>query len=293
MKNSQETESLPTVGGLRRRLTLTLQPVWGDEAQPIVRALLEETLGLDLTGLILSADKVVSPSDMEALGSMTERLLGGEPLQYVLGHTAFCGLDVAVRRGVLIPRPETEQLVEWVARETDQPSPRIADIGTGSGCIALALKSMIEKSTVVAADVSEEALTVARGNALRLGLDVEFRHADILTASSDDLGSPFDIVVSNPPYVMMKEKVDMMSHVVDHEPSLALFVPDDDPLLFYRRIATLCREGMLRRGGRLFFEINEALGPETAHVLEALGYEGVEVRADYTGRPRMARALLG
>ena len=293
MNNSQETEGRPTLGSLRRLLARRLAPVWADEAQPIARALLEEEFSMDLTGLVLNAARPVTPAEEASLEEKVGRLMRGDPLQYVVGHASFCGLEIGVRGGVLIPRPETEQLVSWVAQELRGDSPSVLDIGTGSGCIALALKSIASRATVVGLDKSDEALALARENALRLGLDVDFRKADILSPAPPEAGRAYDVVVSNPPYVCIKEKKDMASHVVDHEPHMALFVPDDDPLLFYRAIASKCAEGLLRKGGRLFFELNEAYGAETARMLSSMGFGGVELRDDFAGRSRMARALLG
>ncbi len=269
------------------------------EAAALARMVFEERFGMSQTDLLLGKDSNLSANDRTELHNIVVRLLKNEPIQYVLGQTVFCGLTIGVGPGVLIPRPETAELVEWVAAQyagllpessgsalrcSSLPPPRVLDIGTGSGCIALALAS--RGFRVEAWDVSEEALTIARGNAERLGLDVLFERKDILQIGAVE--SRYDLIVSNPPYVCQREALDMERNVLDHEPSLALFVPDDDPLLFYRTIARFARTALVP-GGQLFFEINRAYGPETAEILRQQGFCDVEVRQDQFGNDRMAR----
>lgn len=278
-----------TLGELRRELTKSLTDAMGHEGTATARALLCDRLGLDLTELLLRDTETLSEPIAEEMRGMAKRISEGEPLQYVTGQAYFCGLSLSVGSGVLIPRPETEELAEWVAERIKvMGSKRILDIGTGSGCIALSVKSMAPETDVTGIDVSDKALERAQRNASITGLDVSFSKADILTATVQDIGT-YDIVVSNPPYVRECERADMSRNVLEHEPELALFVSDDDPLIFYRRIAELCRSGALTDGGELFFEINEAFGNETVAMLADMGFAEIELRNDFTGRPRMTR----
>ena len=219
---------------------------------------------------------------------MLSRLQKNEPIQYVLGKETFCGLDFEVDSNVLIPRPETRELVEWiVADRKSSASSHILDIGTGSGCISISLAKFLQGSKVEAWDISQGALDVARRNAQRNGVEVLFRHQDVLDALPG--GAIYDVIVSNPPYITEKEKLDMEANVLDWEPSTALFVPDADPLLFYRKIAELGLS-MLKTGGALYFEINRAYGQETISMLESLNYSQIELRKDEWGNDRMIKA---
>lgn len=224
-------------------------------------------------------------------------LVAGRPLQYVLGYTEFCGLRIGVREGVLIPRPETEELVSWIVSEAGHAR-RILDIGTGSGCIALALKEHLPNAAVFGADISDEALAIARDNADALHLDVSFRRADALAHESPCEQSPlaesleqvfgdgFNIIVSNPPYIPLPERAEMRPNVTEWEPGTALFVPEENPLLFYRAIARSGKR-MLTPGGRLFFEVHERYATETSDLLRAEGYVDVALRNDFNDKPRM------
>ena len=219
---------------------------------------------------------------------MIRRLKKNEPIQYIIGVESFCGLTFEVNPSVLIPRPETQELVGWIAGDCEgKEACRILDIGTGSGCIPVSLAHRLPKAEVESWDISEDALQVARRNAERNGVEVLFRQKDVLKASPDE--ARYDVIVSNPPYIAEKEKVDMEANVLDWEPSIALFVPDEDPLLFYRKIAQLgC--SMLKEGGALYFEINRAYGQETIQMLEAMGYKEIELRKDSWGNDRMMKA---
>lgn len=271
---------------LRRRAAEILKPAMGEETPAAERALICGAWRWTLTDLALHQQDLVDEERVEQILDMANRMARHEPLQYVVGHCDFCGIEMASAPGALIPRPETEQLVEAVVEWAEgRKGLRAMDIGTGSGCIAASLSEMLVEPKVVAVDVSDEALAVARQNVS--GRRVELRKVDILTANVDELGE-YDIVVSNPPYVMQKEREAMEANVLDYEPGLALFVPDDDPLIFYRRIATLCRGGLLARGGALFFEINEALGTEMSAMLSGMGFADVEIRKDYLGKDRIA-----
>lgn len=243
-----------------------------DEARALARWVVEET------------------NEPEEAARAIERLLRHEPVQYVFGHTLWNGLDLKVTPATLIPRPETAELVE---KTTHHPSPithlKVLDIGTGSGCIAIAIKKAHPEWEVTGIDISAEAIEVARENAVRNGVEVAFEVADIFSkvilesAISNQL---FDIVVSNPPYICEKEKNSMESNVLDYEPGTALFVPDEDPLLFYRRIAEL------KAGRFLFFEINEAYGAEVAQLLCEKGYTDVQIIQDMYGKDRIVTCRM-
>ena len=223
--------------------------------------------------------------DATALEQAAERLRSGEPMQYILGRTDFFGRDFEVDSRVLIPRPETEELVERIRRR-ERNARRILDVGTGSGCIAITLALELPTAAVSAIDLSTDALAVARHNAERLGAQVDFRQGDALGPFRTLFDEPFDVVVSNPPYVPESDRLTMHRNVLEHEPALALFVPDEDPLRFYRAIA---REGLtlLRAGGALYFEIYHALAAEMVHLVEEMGYEEVTIFNDLQDKPRM------
>lgn len=238
--------------------------------------------------LIEGAEVVEIPQ----LESKVKELSQGRPVQYVIGHSEFCGLDIEVREGVLIPRPETEELVAWVIEKAaDIERPRILDVCTGSGCIALALAARVGKASVVAVDISDEALTIARCNAERLQLGVEFIKDDALAHLPNIADRKFDIVVSNPPYIPISERESMHVNVVNFEPDIALFVADDDPLIFYREIAVTAKH-ILADNGYLLFEIHQPLAQQTVNMLRELGYDAVELRNDCFDKPRMICSQL-
>ncbi len=220
------------------------------------------------------------------LGDVAEQLSAGRPVQYIIGKTEFCGEEFTVREGVLIPRPETEELVMW-AREVSKefPSPRILDLCTGSGCIAIALKKLIPAATVTAIDLSAEALAIAQENATKLGADVRFLADDVLKGVPQLGDKQFDIIVSNPPYIPISEREAMHINVTNFEPAMALFVEDSDPLIFYREIARIAKSRLSDRGA-LLFEIHELLADETLQMLQKEGFEA-ELRHDFLNKPRM------
>lgn len=263
---------------LRRQLS-TCYPE--REAHAVALRVLEDAFGVSRTDVYADKVKDFSPEEELRLRHIAERLTAGEPLQYVLGEAEFCGRMFKVAPGVLIPRPETEELVSLVEQQASGRC-RILDAGTGSGCIAVSLALLLPEAEVQAWDISPEALAVARSNADRLGAKVDFRLCDILTARPDEC---FDIVVSNPPYVCERERADMTPQVLEHEPSLALFVPDDDPLRFYRALAALSSH-CLKPGGLLAVEINEAYGAETADLFSLSGLVDVQTLLDAFGKPR-------
>lgn len=245
---------------------------------------MEVRFGLSQTDLLLCKDTLLSADERKELENIVQRLLQREPVQYILGQEVFCGHVFHVEPGVLIPRPETAELVRWVA-EAVPSGVSLLDIGTGSGCIAISLALMGYEATAM--DVSPDALRIAQGNADALGARVDFVLQDILHPSPTD--RQWDVIVSNPPYVCQSEAADMEDNVLLHEPSLALFVPDQDPLLFYRSIALYGLDHLLP-GGWLFFEINRAYARETADMLGGYGYQQVVCRQDQFGNPRMVCA---
>ena len=258
-----------------------------EEARQMAKMLLMHHLSLSSTGLVLAADRPVNASTILSIDQQVERLLTHEPIQYILGTAHFYGLDFAVNPSVLIPRPETEELVDWIVKENSLAKPAILDIGTGSGCIATTLKHQIPHAQVEGWDISSDALAVATQNAISIGVDVAFRQVDILSYKPSST-IHYDIIASNPPYVRELEKQQMNNNVLDHEPHLALFVSNNDPLLFYRTIAQKAKV-MLKPGGMLYFEINEYLGREMMEMLAGLGYEAI-LKQDLQGKDRMIRA---
>ena len=265
-----------------------LQPYYtAEEVSALSRIVCCDLLGQAPTDYYLGKDIVLSPKKEQELEDILQRLSRFEPLQYIEGRTLFLGREFWVAPGVLIPRPETEELVELMLKEIPADA-RILDVGTGSGCIAISLAKELPDALVTAWDVSPEALSVARVNARKLQANVRFVECDVLACQVDEVGL-YDVIVSNPPYVTEAEKADMEPNVLQWEPSLALFVPDDDPLRFYRRIAVLGRD-MLADGGRLYFEINRAYGREMVEMLRTMGYVRVRVEKDLSQNDRFVIA---
>lgn len=265
-----------------------LQPYYtAEEVSALSRIVCCDLLGQAPTDYYLGKDIALSPKKEQELEDILQRLSRFEPLQYIEGRTLFLGREFWVAPGVLIPRPETEELVELMLKEIPADA-RILDVGTGSGCIAISLAKELPDALVTAWDVSPEALSVARVNARKLQANVRFVECDVLACQVDEVGL-YDVIVSNPPYVTEAEKADMEPNVLQWEPSLALFVPDDDPLRFYRRIAVLGRD-MLADGGRLYFEINRAYGREMVEMLRTMGYVGVRVEKDLSQNDRFVIA---
>jgi release factor glutamine methyltransferase len=237
----------------------------------------------------LLAETDFLPDQQQQIDSIIERLKKYEPIQYILGETEFFGLPFRVNGNVLIPRPETEELVELILEENDLPAFHVLDIGTGSGAIAVALAKHMKSADVSAWDISHKALDIAALNSKINSVTVSFRQVDVLSGYPQD--KKFDIIVSNPPYVLENEKKSMEQNVLDYEPHVALFVPDDDPLLFYERIAGIAKE-LLNAGGKLYFEINQAKGEEVADMLTEKGFPDVAIFQDLSKKDRMVRALL-
>ena len=258
-----------------------------DEIAALTRIIAIELLGVSQMAFYLKDDIPLTAEQQTLFDNAIERLKKQEPIQYILGYSDFCGLRFKVTPATLIPRPETSELVEWIASEATG-NESILDIGTGSGCIAISLAHKLPQSKVTAWDISTDALAVATENSKANGCAVAFEEVDILAYKPT--GEQFDIIVSNPPYIKENEKPAMHSNVLDWEPHTALFVPDSDPLLFYRAIA---EKGMqiLKPGGRLYFEINRAHGKETMEMLVSLGYTEIELRKDFAENDRMIRAV--
>ena len=258
------------------------------EALALAKMLLVEVFGFSTLELYGGKDKEFSEKHRSVLTEMIRRLQKNEPIQYIIGIESFFGLTFEVNPNVLIPRPETQELVSWIIEDyQSDDSVRILDIGTGSGCIPISLGKQLSKAEVESWDISEGALEVASRNCVRNGVKVLLRQKDVLKATPE--GNLYDVIVSNPPYITNKEKVEMESNVLDWEPSLALFVPDEDPLLFYRKIAQLGCD-ILKEGGSLYFEINRAYGEETILMLKELGYAQIELKKDSWGNDRMIKA---
>lgn len=258
------------------------------EARAVARMLIEEKFGLSFADIICGGVEALSDAGTQWLEAAVERLEQGEPIQYVLGWAWFCGLRFGVKPGVLIPRPETEWLVDTVCADSSAQNARklrVLDIGTGSGCIALSIKQRLSEAYVEAWDISPEALAIAADNARSLDLDVAFRQHDALSLTPD--ADAWDVIVSNPPYICQRERADMSPNVLNHEPSTALFVPDTDPLLFYRAI-TRYAVGSLRSGGRLLFECNTLYAADTARMMSDEGINATEVHDDCFDKPRFA-----
>lgn len=284
------------------------------EAQAIVRTVLDALFGMSLTDICLGKVTQLSADDTTRLEKIMQRLEKSEPVQYVLGSEWFAGRLFDVAPGVLIPRPETEDLVKWTCDEAKEkekednskeergkeekevpekgeeaPHPSILDIGTGSGCIAITVALALPQARVTAWDISTDALAIAAGNAHRLGASVRFEHQDALSAPDDE--ERWDVIVSNPPYICDRERADMSDNVLSYEPELALFVPDSDPLLFYRAIARYASKA-LKPGGRLLFETNTAYAHEVAQAMANEGFTAIEVRNDCFGKPRMVKGAF-
>lgn len=260
------------------------------EAESFFTIALEELKGWKRTDLALNHDAELSGDEIEKWNAVLSQLAEQQPIQYIFGKAHFYGLEFTVNENTLIPRPETEELVEWIINDNHVKGQlSVLDIGTGSGCIAISLAKNLGDASVSAIDVSEGALAVAKENAEHNKVEVNFILKDILIAET--LPQQFDIIVSNPPYVRNLEKAEIKDNVLKYEPHLALFVEDNDPLLFYRKIVLLAK-GHLSPNGRLYFEINQYLGSETTAMLEEYGFKDVTLRKDIYGNDRMIAARI-
>lgn len=281
-----------------------------DEAKAIARWMLDIRFGLSLTDIVCGKLDELTDAEQSELERMMQRLESGEPVQYVTGTTEFYGRQFHVEPGVLIPRPETEELCRWVIEERRREGEyQVLDVGTGSGCIAITLALEMKEAKVTAWDISDKALTIAQKNAEALGAEVAFEKRDALNLNHGDRHSDlrcatiiepvpmihpvpmiqWDVIVSNPPYVCEKEAAEMERHVLEHEPHLALFVPDDDPLRFYRAIAKYGQK-TLKPNGLLYFELNPLYASETELMVRELGYAETEIKLDMFGKQRFLKA---
>ena len=258
------------------------------EAESFFYLILEDKHKLRQIDLALNHDLAFSEDDLIVLNLLLNQLKKEVPIQYLLGKTNFYGLDFEVNENVLIPRPETEELVEWIISENSKNNKsktiKILDIGTGSGCIAISLAKNIPNAEVFAIDVSADALSMAKKNAKNNNVEITFLLQSIL--ETDDLKQDFDIIVSNPPYVRNLEKQEIKKNVLDYEPHLALFVEDNDALVFYQKIGKLAQKNLLQNG-QLYFEINQYLGTEMTNLLEKMNFKNIELRQDIYGNNRM------
>lgn len=281
------------LGELQPLMVMQLREVYPpQEAAAMAKSLLMHITGLSPGEMVLEKKRRLTESEMNFLQRAIKRLKRHEPLQYITGSAFFHGFEFRVAPGVLIPRPETEELLEWVVSEYGHQNKKleVLDIGTGSGCIAISLKKKIPRAILHAIDFSPEALEVARDNAARLQADVTFDQLDILDEDARENLGRYDIIVSNPPYVTLGDQEEMDANVLDHEPDLALFVSEDDPLRFYREIVSF---GLLHLnpGGKIFFECNESNAGDVVDLLNATEYGQVVLRRDMQGKNRLVSGI--
>lgn len=273
---------------LWRRLT----PLYDiGEAKALIRWVLEVRFGLSMADILCGKVNELSADDQKELNTIIQRLEKGEPVQYIIGVADFCGRQFHVAPGVLIPRPETEELCQWIVQEIGVRSQEsgdyhILDIGTGSGCIAITLALEMPEAKVTAWDISDEALSIAQENAQVLGAKVRFERQDTLNIPPD---SCYDLIVSNPPYIQPKERDGMAKNVLNYEPHQALFTPEGEPIIFYQRIADFARQN-LSPGGALYFELNPLTAHEVSDYLHQLGFSEIEIRQDQFGKQRFLKA---
>ena len=279
----------------RKYYASELETIYGsDEANALIMILLEHYFSLDRVKIAMNPELRLSESELLTLHCAVKELLKNKPVQYIIGETEFCGMRFFVDENVLIPRPETEEMVKKIASCRDKAclvptGCDILDIGTGSGCIAISLAKLLTDSKVTAVDVSEKALHVARKNAKANEVNVRFILDDILNPQNPELiDNQYDIIVSNPPYVCESEKSEMRANVLDYEPSSALFVSDNDPLIFYRRILEFAQKA-LKPGGEVWFEINENFGEEMKNLCLEQGFKNVEIIKDFRERDRILK----
>ena len=290
----------------RRYYAGELEKIYGsDEANALIMILLEHYFSIDRVKIAMEPELRLSESEMLTLHFAVKELLKNKPVQYIIGETEFCGMRFFVDENVLIPRPETEEMVKNIASCRDKAClvptgcdvetdgrPSILDIGTGSGCIAISLVKLLKNSIVTAVDISEKALEIAKKNAEANGVNVNFIKDDILNPKNPKLlDNQFDIIVSNPPYVCESEKSEMRANVLDFEPSTALFVSDNDPLIFYRKILEFAHK-IMKPNGQVWFEINEKFGEDMKNLCFDMGFKNVEIIKDFRERDRILRAKV-
>ena len=277
------------VKDLREKFIANLEGLYDkDEIMSFFYILTNKYLGMSRASVAINLDNIVEKTEEDCFELAKNDLIKFKPLQYIVGDTAFYGLEIRVDENVLIPRPETEELVDWILKDIETKKKiNILDIGTGSGCIAIALKKNLPEANVTAIDVSQGALKIAKLNAKLNDVEINFRQLNILDV--EELEDKYDIIVSNPPYVRELEKKEIKNNVLDYEPHLALFVKDQDPLVFYVKITDLAKKA-LREKGKLYFEINQYLGDETIARITEKGLNEVMLKKDIYGNDRMIRA---
>ena len=284
-----------TLNEARTVLTKELKNVYeSDELRNIIELVIEHITNMSRAEQVKNKVPYLTCTQLEDLDAITERLKKNEPVQYVLGEAWFAGMKFKVNKNVLIPRPETEELVDWIVKESQKSkvkSQNIIDIGTGSGCIPITLKHQLPEANVSAIDVCSEALFTATENAVALNAEVNFVLLDFLDEEKWKELAQYDIIVSNPPYVKQSEINTMHDRVKEFEPHLALFVPDEDALLFYKKLSDFSLNH-LKPGGSLFVEINEALGEQVVNLFRSTGFANIELRKDMQGKDRMIKATL-
>ena len=258
-----------------------------EEIAGITKLIFKKILKLSGIQLHLQKDEVISAANLAEIKDIVNQLVQFKPIQYILGESHFYGLTFTVDKSVLIPRSETEELVDWIINDYKHLAPKILDIGTGSGCIPITILTHLPEASAEAWDISEQALVVANENAINNMAKVNFRHIDLFNAPSEP--GKYDVIVSNPPYVTDAEKGLMHQNVLDYEPHNALFVPDQDPLLFYAKIAELALID-LKPNGHLYFEINEQFGSQTLELLSSKGYVNLVLKKDLNGKDRIIKA---
>lgn len=284
-----------TFNEARTELVKQLKPVYdSDEVKNIADLVLEHLSGLTRMEQVSTKKNYLTCDQLESIDSITERLKQNEPVQYVLGEAWFAGMKLKVNKNVLIPRPETEELVDWVIKEIENRKLKIEnlsilDVGTGSGCIPIVLKKKLPDADITAIDVCSEALFTATENAIGHNTDINFILLDFLDAQKWNELTHYEIIVSNPPYIKQNELNTMHDRVISFEPHLALFVPENDPLMFYKKLAGFSLTH-LNPGGCLFVEINEALGNDVKNLFESSGFVNIELKKDMQGKNRMIKA---
>jgi len=291
-----DAKKIMTLKNFRTYFTDTLKEIYPKtEIDTFFFLLIEEKLNLQRVDSVMHPDFLIIDAILSELKVILKRLLKEEPIQYIIGNTEFYGLPFKVNKNTLIPRPETEELVEWVLKEVTELQIRkiekisILDIGTGTGCIPISLAKNLSNSSISAIDVSGDALKVAQQNATLNNVEISFLEMDIL--ETKELPQQYNLIVSNPPYIRELEKVEISNNVLENEPHLALFVKDNNPLIFYSKIADLARIH-LKKGGLLFFEINQYLGKETVEMLKQKDYNTITLKKDLFGNDRMVKAIL-
>ena len=280
-----------TIQQINNQLKNKLKNVYSNaEIQQLLFLIYKKAANLSKIQVLTNYEMQIPEHNYNEITDIANRLANNEPIDYIIGETEFFNLQFIVNPSVLIPRPETEELVHWVLTDYNKKQ-KILDIGTGSGCIAVSLAKNMQNAEVFAVDISKQALETAKKNAQNNGAKINFAECNILNADYTLLPQGIDIIISNPPYVRQSEKTFIKPNVLDYEPELALFVTDNNPIVFYKKIA-LAGKKILNNNGLIFFEINEALAKEVKNMLEELQYSQIEIRKDINGKKRMVKAML-